>query len=189
MYSVVMVVAMAGAPEAPACCPTFHCPKICLPQIHCPTFHMPKLCCKPVCHTSNACCAPAPCAVPAPVVVAAPVAAPCAAPCAPACDTHCAPKGHGCCFLSKCFSFCGKGGYGGGWGGGYDGGYAAPAYAGPVGAPGCGQTIIPPQGGVVVPQGTVYPQGTVVVPQGTTTTTPPVKKEMPKTGPTPKTGN
>ena len=187
MYSVVMVVAMAGAPEAPACCPTFSCPKICLPKFHCPKFHMPKLCCKPVCHTPTPCCAPA-----APVHVApAPVmAAPVAAPCAPACDTHCAPK-HGCCFLSKCFScfsICGKGGHGGGYG--YGGGYAQPVYAGtpvmggPIN-PGCGQTIIPPQGGTYVP-GAVYPQGTVVVPQGTTTTAPEVKKDMPKTGPSPK---
>jgi hypothetical protein len=119
--------------------------------------------------------------------------APCAAPCAPACDTHCAPKGHGCCFLSKCFSCFGKGGgYGGGWGGGYAG---APAYAGPVGAPGCGQTIIPPQGGAVYPQGVGYPQGGVVYPQGTvvgpvgsapTTTVAPAVKDMPKVGPSPK---
>ena len=182
MYSVVMVVAMAGAPEAPACCPTFHCPKICLPKIHCPTFHMPKLCCKPVCHAPTTCCAPAPAPVvaapvvaPAPVVVPAPVvAAPVAAPCAPACDTHCAPK-HGCGLFSKCFScfsFCGKNG--GGWGG--NGGYGAPVYAGPVGAPGCGQTIINPAPGTVIGPVTTTPA----------VGAPAVKKEMPKTGPTPK---
>lgn len=121
MYSVVMVVAMAGAPEAPACCPTFHCPKICLPKFHCPKFHCPKISCKPVCHT------------------------PCPPPCppAPTCAPTCAPKHHGCGLLSKCFSFCGK--HGGGWGG------AAPVYAAPgcgqtVIPPAPGTIIVPPTG-------------------------------------------
>ena len=126
MYSVVMVVAMAGAPEAPACCPTFCCPKICLPEIHCPKLCLPKIhCCKPA-------CAPTPCCAPAPVVVAP-------APCAPECAPTCAPK-HGCCFLSKCLSCfsCGK----------HGGGYGEPVMAGP--APGCGQVVIPPAPGTYV---------------------------------------
>lgn len=135
MYSVVMVVAMAGAPEAPACCPTFHCPKICLPKFHCPTFHMPKICCKPVCHT------------------------PCPPPCAPACDTHCAPKHHSG-FLNKCFSFCGKHG---GWGGhghaDHGDGSVDHGHHGPV-APGCGQVVIPPAPGTIIvpPTGTPVPE-------------------------------
>jgi hypothetical protein len=65
----------------------------------------------------------------------------------------------------------GKGGYGGGY-------MAAPA-------PGCGQTVIPPQGGTIVyPPGT-YPPGTVV--PGTAVPVDPkaMPPAPPKTGPAP----
>ena len=87
--------------------------------------------------------------------------------------------------------------------GGYGGGYAASTYAAP-GAPGCGQTVIPPAPGTVVyPPGTyapgTYPPGTYppgTFPPGTVipgTTVPATPKDMPKVtpkplGPTPKVG-
>jgi hypothetical protein len=108
--------------------------------------------------------------------------APCAQPCAaPAPRKSCCFLGGFCCFGK------GKGGYGGGYGGGY---MAAPA-------PGCGQTVIPPQGGFVYPPGTyppgtyppgTYPPGTVV--PGTVVPVDPksMPKVDPKLGPAPKVG-
>jgi hypothetical protein len=138
MYSVVMVVAMAGAPEAPSCC----CWK--------------DFCCKSGGGYGKGCCdknygcaqAPVPVAPPPPPpppvkVAPAPVAV------APAADCGYSKGCGGCCFFDKfkdccskfkgCFSGCCDKGYSSGCGGKGCGGCCDKGYSS-----GCGGAVVPP---------------------------------------------